>query len=101
MSDEFKTPKDVLPQVFEDIERMYGTEGVPPITGVWVDWRSRMIRFDPVDYEINLSLIRDEGEILYWVEHLSEKNWITVKLLTEFVRAATVALIWSRARKMA
>lgn len=98
MSDEFKTPKDVLPQVLEDIGRMHG---VPPAMDVWVDWRSRIIRFDPVGYEINLSLIRDEGEILYWVEHLSEKNWITVKLLTEFVRAATVALLWSRARKMA
>jgi hypothetical protein len=93
MSDEFKTPKDVLGQVLQDIEA--------PAMGVWVDWRSRIVRFDPVGYEINLSLIRDEGEILYWVEHLAEKNWITVKLLTEFVRAATTALLWSRARKMA
>ena len=77
------------------------SSGKPIEMGATVDWQARTIRFDPVGYEINLSLIQDEGEIVYWVEHLADKNWITGPLMGEFVRAATSALLWSRARKMA
>jgi hypothetical protein len=66
-----------------------------------VDWQARTIRFEPAGYDINLALIRDEGEILDWVRHLSEKNWTTVKLLTEFIEAATNDLLWMRAKRMA
>ena len=101
MSEEFKTPKDVLPQVFEDLERIYGTESVPPLMRVSVDWQSRTVRFEPAGYEINLRLIRDEGEILEWVKHLSEKSWTTKEHLVKFIEAATVNLQWMRARRMA
>jgi hypothetical protein len=100
MSEEFKAPQDVLPQVFEDLERIYGTESVPPLIRVCVDWRLRTVRFEPAVYEINLRLIRDSSDILEWVKHLSEKNWITVKLLTEFIDAATTNLLWVQAGEM-
>jgi hypothetical protein len=101
MSEEFTSCKEALMQVLEEIERVQTPGKTPDLMHSSVNWRSRTIRFEPAGYEINLSLIRDEGEVLEWVKHLSEKNWITVKLLTEFIEAATNDLLWMRARKMA
>ena len=66
-----------------------------------VDWRSRTARFEQASYEIDLKLIRDEWDLLDWVEQLSDKSWITGELLGNFVRAARANLGFMRIRKMA
>jgi hypothetical protein len=36
-------------------------------------------------YEVDLSRIKTERDLLAWALHLSEKNWMTCSLLNEFI----------------
>lgn len=41
--------------------------------------------FVGIGYEIWLETIHNKGDILQWVHHLSEKNWVTPEILAEFI----------------
>lgn len=43
-------------------------------------------------YEIDMSTIRDARSIVAWVYHLTRKNWVTGKIINEFVSCCALQL---------
>jgi hypothetical protein len=37
------------------------------------------------DYFIDLDRLKDDSEILHWVKHLCQKNWMTTSKLQQFI----------------
>lgn len=40
------------------------------------------------DYDISYEACADAGSALRWIEHMAQKNWVTVEHLEQFARLA-------------
>lgn len=66
----------------------------PPTKYVKVE--NGAVGFPDYSYWIELRHIPNEGVLIEWVLHLSEKNWITKEHIAQFIEAVCHCRSWGR-----